>query len=183
MRRPVTPQPSAPCHSAAQHTSSPRSSARPVALQPPLPHKHRRPVARHAPYTARAPPPRTRSSYPAAPSQKAVRPTARRPRGPSNAPSSSVSALVATVSEFASSHCLNYAAHLVSGPARSLSIGGALVFPLEVLEFNKQFELGILMAAVPHLYAMLLAPEGDPNALDIPTPRTHAEAISGPWAS
>ncbi|CAI7799509.1 unnamed protein product [Closterium sp. NIES-53] len=30
---------------------------------------------------------------------------------------------------------------------------------------------------------MLLAPEGDPDALDIPTPRTYAEAVSGPWAS
>ncbi|CAI7809956.1 unnamed protein product [Closterium sp. NIES-54] len=30
---------------------------------------------------------------------------------------------------------------------------------------------------------MLLAPEGDPDALDIPIPRTHAEAISGPWGS
>ncbi|CAI5483786.1 unnamed protein product [Closterium sp. Yama58-4] len=30
---------------------------------------------------------------------------------------------------------------------------------------------------------MLLAREGDPDALDIPTPRTYAEAVSGPWAS
>ncbi|CAI7895738.1 unnamed protein product [Closterium sp. NIES-54] len=30
---------------------------------------------------------------------------------------------------------------------------------------------------------MLLAPEGDPYALDIPIPRSHAEAVSGPWAS
>ncbi|CAI7779638.1 unnamed protein product [Closterium sp. NIES-54] len=29
---------------------------------------------------------------------------------------------------------------------------------------------------------MLLAPEGDPNALDIPIPCNHAEAVSGPWA-
>ncbi|CAI7930931.1 unnamed protein product [Closterium sp. NIES-54] len=27
------------------------------------------------------------------------------------------------------------------------------------------------------------SPEGDPDALDIPIPRTHAEAFSGPWAS
>ncbi|CAI7853357.1 unnamed protein product [Closterium sp. NIES-54] len=84
--------------------------------------------------------------------------------------------------DFASSNRLNYAAHLVSGPARSPSSGGALVFPLEVLE-DRQFELGFLAAAVPHLCAMLLAPEGDPDALDIPIPRTHAEAVSGPWAS
>ncbi|CAI7819492.1 unnamed protein product [Closterium sp. NIES-54] len=98
------------------------------------------------------------------------------------APPLSVSALVTTVSAFASSYRLDYAAHLVSGPAHSLSSGGALVFPLEVLE-DRQFELGFLAAAVPHLCAMLLAPEGDLDALDIPIPRTHAEAVSGPWAS
>ncbi|CAI7915458.1 unnamed protein product [Closterium sp. NIES-53] len=43
-----------------------------------------------------------------------------------------------------------------------------------------QFELGFLAAAVPHLCAMLLALEGDPDALDIPIPRTHAETFSGP---
>ncbi|CAI7866131.1 unnamed protein product [Closterium sp. NIES-53] len=97
------------------------------------------------------------------------------------APLSSVSALVTTVTGFASSHRLDYAAHLVSGPARSLSSGGAPVFPLEVLE-DRQFELGFLAAVVPHLCDMLLAPEGDSDALDIPIPRTHAEAVSGPWA-
>ncbi|CAI7846389.1 unnamed protein product [Closterium sp. NIES-54] len=30
---------------------------------------------------------------------------------------------------------------------------------------------------------MLLSPEGDPDALAIPIPYTHAEAVSGPWAS
>ncbi|CAI7833161.1 unnamed protein product [Closterium sp. NIES-54] len=30
---------------------------------------------------------------------------------------------------------------------------------------------------------MLLAPEGDPDALDIPTPRSYAEAIKGPYSS
>ncbi|CAI7755765.1 unnamed protein product [Closterium sp. NIES-53] len=48
---------------------------------------------------------------------------------------------------------------------------------------DRQFELGFLAAAVPHLCTTLLAPEGDPDALDIPIPRTHAEAVSGPWAS
>ncbi|CAI7850643.1 unnamed protein product [Closterium sp. NIES-54] len=98
------------------------------------------------------------------------------------APLSSVSALITTVAGFASSHCLDYAAHLVSGPARSPSFGGAPVFPLEVLE-DRQFELGFLAAAVPHLCAMLLAREGDPDALDIPIPHNHAEAVSGTWAS
>ncbi|CAI7850586.1 unnamed protein product [Closterium sp. NIES-54] len=98
------------------------------------------------------------------------------------APLSSVSALVTTVVDFASSHRLDYAAHIVSGPARSPSSGGAPVFLLEVLE-DRQFELGFLAAAFPHLCTMLLAPEGDPHALDIPIPRTHADAVSGYWAS
>ncbi|CAI7913918.1 unnamed protein product [Closterium sp. NIES-53] len=41
------------------------------------------------------------------------------------APPSPVSALVTTVAGFASSHRLDYAAHLVSGPARSPFSGGA----------------------------------------------------------
>ncbi|CAI7809931.1 unnamed protein product [Closterium sp. NIES-53] len=98
------------------------------------------------------------------------------------APLSSVSALVTTVAGFASSHRLDYAAHVVSGPPRSLSSGCASVFLLEVLE-DMQFELGFLAAAVPHHCAMLLTPEGDPDALDTPIPRTHAKAVSGPWAS
>ncbi|CAI7923166.1 unnamed protein product [Closterium sp. NIES-53] len=93
------------------------------------------------------------------------------------APLSSVSALVTTIAGFASSHRLDYAAHLVSVPSRSPSSGGALAFPLEVLE-DRQFELGFLAVTVPHLCAMLLALEGDPDALDIPIPRTHAEALS-----
>ncbi|CAI7731738.1 unnamed protein product [Closterium sp. NIES-53] len=95
------------------------------------------------------------------------------------APLSYVSALVTTVAGFASSYRLDYAAHLVSGPARSPSSGGAPVFPLEVLE-DRQFMLGFLAAALPHLCAMLLAPEEDPNVLDIPIPCNHAEAVSGP---
>ncbi|CAI7781015.1 unnamed protein product [Closterium sp. NIES-53] len=98
------------------------------------------------------------------------------------APLSPVSYLVTTIAGFVSSHRLDYAAHPVSGPARSSSSGGAHVFPLEVLE-DRQFELGFLEVAVPHLCAMLLALEGDPNALDISIPRTDGEAVSGPWAS
>ncbi|CAI7866207.1 unnamed protein product [Closterium sp. NIES-54] len=90
--------------------------------------------------------------------------------------------LVTTVAGFSSSHRLDYTAHLVSGPARSPSSGGAPVFPLEVLE-DRQFELCFLVATFPHPCAMLLAPEGDPDALDIPIPHTHAEAVLGPWAS
>ncbi|CAI7889438.1 unnamed protein product, partial [Closterium sp. NIES-53] len=38
-------------------------------------------------------------------------------------------------------------------------------------------------AIVPHLVSMLLGPEGDPDAPDIPTPRSYAEAIEGPYSS
>ncbi|CAI7919679.1 unnamed protein product [Closterium sp. NIES-53] len=38
-------------------------------------------------------------------------------------------------------------------------------------------------AALPHLVSMLLAPEGDPDAPDIPTPHSYAEAIEGPYSS
>ncbi|CAI7891621.1 unnamed protein product [Closterium sp. NIES-53] len=41
------------------------------------------------------------------------------------------------------------------------------------------FEVECFASAVAHLAAMLLAPEGDPNARDIPTPRSYAEAIMG----
>ncbi|CAI7913102.1 unnamed protein product [Closterium sp. NIES-54] len=98
------------------------------------------------------------------------------------APLLSVSAFVTTVAGFTSSYRLDYASHLVSCTAHFPSAWGVPVFPLEVLE-GRQFELGFLAAAVPHLCAMLLAPKGDPNALDIPIPRTYAKAVSGPWAS
>ncbi|CAI7732647.1 unnamed protein product, partial [Closterium sp. NIES-53] len=68
-----------------------------------------------------------------------------------------------------------------SGSARSSFTGGVSNFPLEILE-DRQFERGFLVAAVPHLCAMLLAREGDPDALHIPTPRNHAEAVAGPYA-
>ncbi|CAI7894802.1 unnamed protein product [Closterium sp. NIES-53] len=40
-----------------------------------------------------------------------------------------------------------------------------------------------LAVAVPHLVAMLLAPEGDLDAPDIPTPRSYTEAITGSYSS
>ncbi|CAI7886529.1 unnamed protein product [Closterium sp. NIES-54] len=96
---------------------------------------------------------------------------------------SSVSALTATVTEFASTHRLDYATGLVAAPPTSpLAVGGESALGCDILE-DRQFELEFLAAASPHLCAMLLAPEGDPDALDIPTPRTYAEAVSGPWAS
>ncbi|CAI7896291.1 unnamed protein product [Closterium sp. NIES-53] len=44
-------------------------------------------------------------------------------------------------------------------------------------------DLECFAAASPHLVSMLLALEGDPDAPDIPTPRSYAEAIEGPYSS
>ncbi|CAI7901421.1 unnamed protein product [Closterium sp. NIES-53] len=96
---------------------------------------------------------------------------------------SSVSALTATVTEFAATrHLDNDTRVMASFPTIPLAVGGESTLGCDALE-DRQFELEFLAAASPHLSAMLLAPEGDPDALDIPTPRTYAEAMSGPWAS
>ncbi|CAI7793731.1 unnamed protein product [Closterium sp. NIES-53] len=44
-------------------------------------------------------------------------------------------------------------------------------------------EFECFAAALPHLVSMLVAPEGDPDAPDIPTPRSYAEAMAGPYSS
>ncbi|CAI7800792.1 unnamed protein product, partial [Closterium sp. NIES-54] len=96
---------------------------------------------------------------------------------------SSVSALTAVVTEFASTRRLDFATSLVAAPPSSpLAVGGVSALSCDALE-DRQFELEFLAAASPHICAMVLAPAGDPDALDIPTPRTYAEAVSGPWAS
>ncbi|CAI7886646.1 unnamed protein product [Closterium sp. NIES-54] len=63
-----------------------------------------------------------------------------------------------------------------------LSIGGECALGTDIFE-DKQEDFECLAAAVPHLVAILLAPEGDPDAPDIPTPRSYAEAITGPYSS
>ncbi|CAI7766622.1 unnamed protein product [Closterium sp. NIES-54] len=62
------------------------------------------------------------------------------------------------------------------------SVGGECALGTDVLE-DRQEEFECFAAAVPHLVSMLLAPEGDPDAPDIPTPRSYAEAIEGPYSS
>ncbi|CAI7868179.1 unnamed protein product, partial [Closterium sp. NIES-53] len=57
------------------------------------------------------------------------------------------------------------------------SVGGEPALGCEVLE-DRQFELECLAAALPRFASMLICPEGDPGALDIPTPRSYAEAIA-----
>ncbi|CAI7927902.1 unnamed protein product [Closterium sp. NIES-54] len=72
--------------------------------------------------------------------------------------STAASALVAELLDFAAACRLDYATALV-----------------------EDFEG--LAAAVPCFASMLLAPEGDPDAPDIPTPRSYAKAIEGPYSS
>ncbi|CAI7918190.1 unnamed protein product [Closterium sp. NIES-53] len=84
--------------------------------------------------------------------------------------------------DFAATCPFDYHASLVFYCAYPPSIGGELALGCDVLE-DGQFELECLTAAVPHLAAMLLASEGDPDALGIPTPRFYAEAITGQYSS
>ncbi|CAI7764744.1 unnamed protein product [Closterium sp. NIES-53] len=96
---------------------------------------------------------------------------------------SSVSALTATITEFASTRYLDYATSLVAAPPTSPpAVEGDSALGFDALE-DRQLELEFLAAASSHLRAMLLTLEEDPDALDIPTPRTYAEAVLGPWAS
>ncbi|CAI7837376.1 unnamed protein product, partial [Closterium sp. NIES-53] len=75
--------------------------------------------------------------------------------------SSAASALVAELLDFAVACRLDYAIALVAE--------------------SEEFEC--LAAAVPRFASMLLAPKGDLDAPDIPTPRSYAEAITGPYSS
>ncbi|CAI7792396.1 unnamed protein product [Closterium sp. NIES-53] len=68
---------------------------------------------------------------------------------------------------------------VLSDRARAVShavsrlLATAVTYPLPVLRpSGEDFEC--LAAAVPRFASMLLAPEGDPDAPDIPTPRSYA---------
>ncbi|CAI7877817.1 unnamed protein product, partial [Closterium sp. NIES-54] len=98
--------------------------------------------------------------------------------------SAAASVLVAELVAFAA-HCrLDYAASLVAESASVCppSVGGECALGTDVLE-DSQEDLECLAAAAPHLVSMLLAPEGDPDAPNIPTPRSYAEAITGEYSS
>ncbi|CAI7830498.1 unnamed protein product [Closterium sp. NIES-53] len=89
--------------------------------------------------------------------------------------STAASALVAELVDFAA-HCrLDYASSLVaeSESVCPLSVRGECALSTDVLE-DRQEEFQCFAAALPHLVSMLLAPEGDPDAPDIPTPRSYA---------
>ncbi|CAI5967109.1 unnamed protein product [Closterium sp. NIES-64] len=98
--------------------------------------------------------------------------------------STSASALVAELINFAARCRLDNAASLVakSESVCPPSVGDECALGTHVLE-DKQEEFQCLAAASPHLVSVLLTLEGDPDALDIPTPRSYVEAIEGPYSS
>ncbi|CAI7802880.1 unnamed protein product [Closterium sp. NIES-54] len=98
--------------------------------------------------------------------------------------SAAASVLVAELLDFAAACCLDYASALVaeSASASPLSVGGECALVTDVLE-DRQDDFECLAAAVPCFASMLLALEGDPDAPDIPTPRSYAEAITGTYVN
>ncbi|CAI7875481.1 unnamed protein product [Closterium sp. NIES-53] len=101
--------------------------------------------------------------------------------------STAASALVAELVDFAAACLLDYAArHVAESESESdcpPSIGGECALGTDVLE-DRQKKFGCFAAALPHLLSMLLPPEGDPGAPDIPTLRSYvpppgANIVSG----
>ncbi|CAI7802473.1 unnamed protein product, partial [Closterium sp. NIES-54] len=94
--------------------------------------------------------------------------------------SAAASALVAELLDFAAAFRLDYASTLVaeSVHASPPSVGGECALGTDVLE-DRQEDFECLAAAVPRFASLLLTPGGDPDAPDIPTPRSYAEAITG----
>ncbi|CAI7908230.1 unnamed protein product, partial [Closterium sp. NIES-54] len=87
--------------------------------------------------------------------------------------SETASTLVAKLVDFAARCRLDYAAGLVAESASICppSVRGECALSTDVLE-DRQEEFQCFAVALPHLVSTLLAPEGDPDALDIPTPRS-----------
>ncbi|CAI7814794.1 unnamed protein product, partial [Closterium sp. NIES-54] len=100
--------------------------------------------------------------------------------------STAASALVTDLVDYAAACRLDYAASLVAESASASvcpsSVGGECALGTDILE-DRHEEFECFAAASPHLVSMLIAPEGDLDALDIPTPRSYAEAIEGPYSS
>ncbi|CAI7730880.1 unnamed protein product [Closterium sp. NIES-54] len=92
--------------------------------------------------------------------------------------------LLLTLIHFVAACRLDYATPLVaeSASASLPSIGGECALGTDFLE-DSQEDFECLAAAIPRFASMLLAPEGDLDAPDIPTPRSYAEAITGPYSS
>ncbi|CAI7852061.1 unnamed protein product [Closterium sp. NIES-54] len=95
-----------------------------------------------------------------------------------NFESTTVFALVTELVDFAARSHLDYVANLISESESVCppTLWGELALGCDVVE-DRQFELECLAATLPRFASMLLCPEADPDALDIPTPRSYAEAI------
>ncbi|CAI7902286.1 unnamed protein product [Closterium sp. NIES-54] len=91
---------------------------------------------------------------------------------------------LAELVDFAARCRLDYATRLIAASESVCppSVGGECALSTDVLE-DRQEEFQCFAAALPHLVSTLIAPEGDPDAPDIPTPRSYAEAIEGPYSS
>ncbi|CAI7893016.1 unnamed protein product [Closterium sp. NIES-54] len=105
---------------------------------------------------------------------------------PSSVPlrSAAASSLAGELVDFAAACRRDYASCLVAESESNYppSVRGECALGMDVLE-DRQEDFECLAVAIPHLVAMLLAPEGDPDAPDIPNPRSYAEAITGPYSS
>ncbi|CAI7870531.1 unnamed protein product [Closterium sp. NIES-53] len=174
----------------ASHPVSPVRTARriPHSRAPPVPGMHAM-TLRPSSIPLRVPPPE--SSLPEVPDPASDRARAASPTisrllattitDPSFE-SAAAPALVAELRNFAAACRLDYATALVaeSASVSPPSVGGECALGTDVLE-DRQEEFESLAAAVPRFAYMLLAPEGDPDAPDIPTPRSYAEAITGTY--
>ncbi|CAI7844022.1 unnamed protein product [Closterium sp. NIES-54] len=85
--------------------------------------------------------------------------------------------LVTKLVDFAATCHLGYLASLVSNYACPPSVLGKLTLGCHVL-MDRQVEMECLADVVPHLAAILLAPEGESYAMGISTPRSYPEAVS-----
>ncbi|CAI7819729.1 unnamed protein product, partial [Closterium sp. NIES-53] len=90
--------------------------------------------------------------------------------------SAAASSLVAELLDFSAACRLDYASALVAEcvPASPPFVAGECALGTHVLE-DRQEDFECLAAAVPRFASRLLAPKGDLDAPDIPTPRSYAE--------
>ncbi|CAI7882250.1 unnamed protein product [Closterium sp. NIES-53] len=125
--------------------------------------------------------PETRASTPVR-ARRVARP--RPPAAPGTHGMALPFALVTELVDFVARSRLDYVASLVteSESVCPPSVGRELALSSDVLE-DRQFELECLAAALPRFTSMLVCFKGDPDALDIPTPRSYAEAIVGEYST
>ncbi|CAI5974607.1 unnamed protein product [Closterium sp. NIES-64] len=87
--------------------------------------------------------------------------------------STAASALVAELVDFAATVVTLLVLLLSPSSVCPPSVGGECAPSMDFLE-DRQEKFQCFVAALPHLVSMLIAPEGDPDARDIPTPRSYA---------